>query len=154
MTSKQIKLAREQLDSKLKAFESIKTVLPPAKGWIRAIRDVLGMSGQQLANRLNVNRQRISRIEQDEKPGKVTVETLRNVAKALDCEFVYAFVPRTSLKESVRQQAKKMAKKRMARSNQLMRLEKQELGNDEKAKALDSLAEEIMDSMPKNLWDE
>ena len=154
MKPKQIKLAREQLDATLNRFEPLKSIAPPNKGWIRAIRDVIGMTGEQLANRLNTNKQRVSRIEHDEKLGKVKIETLRNVADALDCEFAYAFVPRNNLEQTVREQAEVIAEKRMARSNQMMRLEKQELSKDEKNKALQNLIDEIIETMPKSLWDE
>jgi len=154
MKAKHKKLAREQLNAALKRFEPLKTQVSPAKGWIRAIRDALGMTGVQLATRLNVNKQRVSRIEQDEKRGKVKLETLRNVAEAMNCIFVYGFVPRDSLEQIVRDQAGLVAKKRIARSNQTMRLEKQELRKDQKEKALTDLIEDIVNTMPKSLWDE
>ena len=154
MKAKYKKLVREQLDTTLKHLEPLKTLVRPGKGWIRAIRNALGMTGEQLASRLNVNKQRVSRIEQDEKLGKVKLETLRNVAEALDCVFVYGFVPRYSLEQTVRNQAGVVAKKRMARSNQTMRLEEQELSEKEKEKALEGLIEDIMNEMPKSLWDE
>ena len=154
MKAKHKKLARGQLDATLKHLEPLKTLVLPGKGWIRAIRDALGMTGEQLAARLNVNKQRVSRIQQDEKLGKVKLETLRNVADAMDCIFVYGFVPRDSLEQTVRKQASLVAKKRMGRSNQTMRLEKQELSEKEKQKALKDLVEDIMNEMPKSLWDE
>lgn len=154
MKAKHKKLAREQLDATLKRFEPLKTLVPPGKGWIRAIRDALGMTGEQLAARLNVNKQRVSRIQQDEKLGKVKLETLRNVADAMDCVFVYGFIPRDSLEQTVRNQARLVAKKRMARSNQTMRLEKQELNENEKEKVLKEIIEDIMNEMPKTLWAE
>lgn len=154
MKAKQKKLAREQLDQTLKQFFPLKATVPPRKGWIRAIRDALGMSGEQLAKRLDTNKQRISRIEQDEKLGNVTVKTLRNVAEALDCEFVYGFVPKQSLEDTVRNQARTVAKKRMSRSDQMMRLEMQELSPSEKEKAVENMITEIIYMMPKSLWDE
>ena len=154
MNAKHIKLARQQLDETLRQLRSLRALTAPAKGWVRAIRDVLGMTGKQLAKRLNVNQSRIVRIEQDEKLGKVTINTLRNVAEAMDCIFVYGFVPRDSLEQTVRNRAQSVAKKRMARSDQTMRLEKQELSDKEKQKAFKSLVEDITSSMPKSLWDE
>ncbi len=154
MNAKQLKLAPQQQDETLKRFKPIAELAPPPKGWVRAIRDALGMTGTQLAVRLNTNKQRISRIEQDEKLGKVTINTLRNVAEAMDCIFVYGFVPRDSLEQTVRNRAQSVAKKRMARSDQTMRLEKQELSDKEKQKAFKSLVEDITSSMPKSLWDE
>ena len=126
----------------------------PPKGWVRAIRDALGMSARQLAERLGVQQQRIARIEQDEKQGRVTVNTLRNVAEAMECEFVYGFVPKQSLQQAVRNQARRVAFKRMDRSNQMMRLEAQELGDAEQKDLIDDLADEIAYEMSRNLWDE
>jgi len=154
MKSKQKKLAREQLDKTLKHFDFLKTVATPRKGWIRAIRDTLGMTGEQLAKRLGVNQQRVARIEQDEKLGKVTLNTMKSTANALNCVFVYGIVPGDSLEQTVRNQAEKVAKKRMSRSNQMMRLEKQELSQNEKSNTLKELTKEITEAMPKILWDE
>lgn len=154
MKAKHKKLAREQLDATLKRFEPLKTLVPPRKGWVRALRDALGMTGEQLAMRLDVNKQRVARIEQDERSGSVTLKTLRRVAEAMDCILVYSFVPRDSLEQTVRKQAELVAQKRTSRSNQTMRLEKQELSEEEKGKALSNLITDITDTMPKSLWDE
>jgi predicted DNA-binding mobile mystery protein A len=153
MRGKQKKLAREQLNETMKKFESLKTMSAPRKGWIRAIRDTLGMTGEQLAKRLNVNQQRVARIEQDEVLGKVTLNTMQNTAEAMDCIFVYGVIARDDLERIVRRQAEVVAKKRMARSNQMMRLEKQELSEKEKSKAMQNLIDEIVETMPKSLWD-
>lgn len=154
MEAKYKKLTLKQLDETLRGLKTIKTLSVPQKGWVRAIRDALGMSARQLAIRLNVNRPRVARIEQDEKQGRVTLKTMQNVAEALACEFVYAFVPKTSLEDGIRTQAKRVAVKRMQRSNQTMRLEAQELSDAEKKQMLDELINEIVDTMPRNLWDE
>ena len=154
MKNKYKQLSLKQLDKTLRSFEAIKRTATPPKGWVRAIRDALGMSARQLAERLGVQQQRIARIEQDEKQGGVTVNTLRNVAEAMECEFVYGFVPKESLEQTVRDQARRVAIKRMDRSNQMMRLEAQELGDEEKKKVLDGFTDEIANEMPRNLWDE
>jgi predicted DNA-binding mobile mystery protein A len=79
---------------------------------------------------------------------------MQSTAMAMNCVFVYGVVPRDSLEQIARNQAEKVAKKRMARSNQMMRLEKQELSQKEKTKTLKELIEEITETMPKSLWDE
>ena len=154
MKAKHRKLARDQLDETLRRFGPLGTIVPPRKGWVRAIRDALGMRGEQLAKRLGVNKQRVSRIEQDERLGNVTLKTLRGVAEALDCVFVYGFVPRESLEATVRNQAQSVARRRMARSNQAMRLEQQELSATEKEKAFHEMFLDIIETMPKSFWDE
>lgn len=154
METKYKKLTLEQLDKTLKGFRAIATTSIPSKGWIKAVRTALGMTGTQLAKRLNTNKQRIARIEQDEKRGRVTLKTMQAVAEAMECEFVYGFVPRQSLEQAVRDQARRVAAKRMSRSNQMMRLEAQELSPEEKKQVLDELTDEIANEMPRNLWDE
>ncbi|MCI0499525.1 MAG: mobile mystery protein A [Planctomycetales bacterium] len=154
MKTKYKKLTLKQLDETLKDFGPIKTTAMPPKGWIRAIRTALGMTGAQLARKLQTNRQRVARIEQDEKLGRVKLNTMQSVAEAMNCEFVYGLVPKESLERTVREQARRVAVKRMERSNQMMRLEAQELTSAEKEKALNELIDEIIDTMPRYLWDE
>jgi len=148
------KLIREQLEKTLRKFEPLRDSPPPIKGWIRAIRDALGMNGRQLADRLGEHRSRTERIEQDELTGSLTLKTLRRTAEALDCVFVYGFVPRTSLEENVHNQAKRVALKRLARASHTMELENQALGENENKELLSNMIEEIMDELPSNLWNE
>ena len=69
MRKERTKLVREQLGAKLERLKPLRDTMPPHKGWIRAIRDALGMTGEQLAKRLGVSKKRISRIEHDEVVG-------------------------------------------------------------------------------------
>lgn len=154
MKPKHKKMARQQLDASLAPLRSLKHIRTPPKGWIRAIRETLGMTGEQLARRLGTNRQRISRIEQDEVRGGLTLNTLERVASALDCTLVYGLVPIESLEETIQKQAKRLALKRLSRSNQMMRLEKQELSPEEKTQLLQELVQEIVEEMPKALWED
>lgn len=147
------KLIREQLEITLRKFEPLRNSPPPVKGWIRAIRDALGMNGRQLADRLGEHRSRTKQIEQQEIAGSLTLKTIRKIAEAMDCVFVYGLVPRTSLEETVRNQAKQIALKRLARASHTMELENQALGKKENKEILSSMIEEIIDELPSNLWD-
>lgn len=148
------KLIRKQLEKTLKKFDPLRDSPPPVKGWIRAIRDALGMNGRQLADRLGEHRSRTKQIEQQEMTGSLTFKTIRRIAEALDCVFVYCLVPRTSLEETVRNQAKQVALKRLDRASHTMKLENQALGKAENREILSNMIEEIMDELPANLWDE
>jgi len=147
-------LIRKQLDMTLKKFAPLESVAPPNKGWIRAIRSALGMSGQQLAHRLGVNKQRISRVEKDEIAGSVTIKTLRKIADALDCRLVYGFIPRESLEKAVESQAVKIAQKRMNKVFHTMSLEQQDLSAKNKKKAIMHEAKIITTSMPSTIWND
>jgi predicted DNA-binding mobile mystery protein A len=124
------------------------------KGWLRAIRDALGMTGAQLARRLKLSPARIYRIEQDEVAGRLTIRTMRRVAEALDCVFVYGFVPNTSLQEAVRRKAEAAAREKLSRLSQTMHLEGQDLTDQEKRDVLKKETEHFMTKNPKSLWDE
>lgn len=151
---KKTKLIREQLGKTLHKFEPLKDITPPGKGWIRAIRDALGINGRQLADRLGEHRSRTEQIEQQELTGSLTFKTIRKTAEALDCVFVYSLVPRTSLEDTIRNRAKKVATKQLSQASQTMKLENQALGTKENKKILSEMVDELIDTLPSNLWDE
>lgn len=147
------KLIRQQLDASLQRLSPLLDVTAPPKGWIRAIRDALGMTAKQLANRLGVAQQAVARIEKEELAGSVTIKTIRRIAECLDCVFVYGFVPHTSLEETVARQAKQIAAQRLAQASQTMSLENQALSRRENEQALSDLVDELIRMLPSNLWD-
>ena len=148
------KLIREQLQKTLRQFEPLKGSSPPVKGWIRAIREALGMNGRQLADRLGEHRSRTKQIEQQELTGSLTMRTMRKTAEALDCVFVYGFVPRVSLEETIRNRARQVAAKRLAQASQTMGLEDQALSQEENEKVLADMVDELVAMPPANLWNE
>lgn len=152
MQAKHKLIIRQQLDKTLASLKAANTQVP-VKGWIRAIREALGMSGKQLAQRLGVSQPRIPRLEQDELTGSVTIKTMQQVAEALDCTFVYALVPHTSLEETVRSQARMVAQGRIERVAHSMLLEAQSLSAEEQQATLKATIDELVREMPKELWD-
>jgi transcriptional regulator with XRE-family HTH domain len=68
--------------------------------WLKLARKALFLTLDNVAKKLNVSRQEIARIEEYEELGKVKLETLRRVAEAMDCEFVYAIRPKSRLRFS------------------------------------------------------
>jgi len=146
------KLIREQLDASLQRLSPLLDIAVPPKGWIRAIRDALGMTAKQLASRLGVAQQAVARIEKDEFSGSVTIKTMRRIAECLDCVFVYGFVPRKSLAETVACQAKKVAGHHLSQASQTMSLENQALSKKENEQALSDMVDELIRTPPSNLW--
>ena len=141
-----------QLDKKLAAFTSIKKLSTPKDGWISAIRNTLGMSQSQLAQRLNLSRSRMKKIEESETKGSLKFSTLRKVAECLGCEAHYLLVPKNkSLVEFVNQQAESIAKKAVMKSAQHMILENQEALREIKQQ-INLLTQELLHQKLKNLW--
>lgn len=145
------KLVREQLDRKLRVHLD---PLFSEKGWIKLIREALGMSTKQLAKRAGIDQSRVSRLENAEIEGDLQLSSLRKIAEALDMQLVYGFVPKTSLQDMVEKQAERIAFKRMKRVNHTMKLEEQELSNEEKASAFKDLVQKILIEDPKDFWNE
>lgn len=146
-------IARRQLDVSLAKFHEVKGMQLPAKGWIRAIREALGMTGAHLARRLQVSQPRVFKLEQDEPSGALTLKTMRQVAEALDCVFVYALVPRSSLENTVKTQARAVAAERLQRVSHTMLLEGQGLSIEEQQTSLDAVIEDLVRETPKDIWD-
>jgi predicted DNA-binding mobile mystery protein A len=152
MQSNRKRLVLQQLDETLARFAGLKTVSPP-RGWIRAIREALGISGRQFAGRLGVSPPRVTALEREEISGGLSIKTLRQAAEALDCVFVYALVPRSSLAETVQRQAEKVAGERLARVSHSMLLEEQQLSPEEQRRNIAATVEELTRTLPKDLWD-
>jgi predicted DNA-binding mobile mystery protein A len=147
-------LQLQQLNSKMLGFASLKQVAIPPTGWIKAIRTAVGMSMQQLGNKLNVSKQGILDIEKREKDGSITIKSLKEIARVLDMELVYGFVPKDgSLDALIDRKAKEMATQIVMRTSNTMKLEDQGNTNKRIEKAIKERAEEIKNEMPKILWD-
>jgi len=142
--------ARQRLDQRFRRLRPLADEPRPHKGWIRAIRDALGMSSAELAARIGVSQQRVSQIEQGELHETITLETLRRAANALDCDLVYVLEPRTSLDEAVKEQAHKKAARHLVPLAHHSRLEDQALIDDDEAAQLEEFASRFIDR--KGLW--
>ncbi|MBF4223107.1 helix-turn-helix domain-containing protein, partial [Vibrio anguillarum] len=85
---------------------------PPKNGWVRSIREALGMSGAQLGERLNLSRNQVSILERKETDETITLKQLKQLASGLDAELVYAIIPRQSIDDMVEARAMELAKQR------------------------------------------
>ena len=98
--------SRSRLDERFKELGPVKRYASPVRGWIKAIREGLGMSTEQLAKRLGIRQPSVVAMEQSEAKGTIELATLRRVAEALDCTLVYALVPNRPLETMVRDRAR------------------------------------------------
>lgn len=153
MKSSHKRLIQQQLDTTLARLGCLRDAQRPARGWLRAIREALGMSGKQFARRLGVSAPWITTLEKKELAGSVTIKTMRQAAEALDCVFIYAVVPRDSLADIVRRRAEILARKRLATVSHLMLLEAQQLSASEQQKALAQEVNALIQELPKELWE-
>ncbi len=149
-----MKDAIRHLDIRFAALRPLLKTQRPPKGWLRAIRDALGMTTSQLAGRLGVSQPRIVELEQSEASGTVTLNTLQRAAEALGCRLVYVLVPEKPLADTVRERAELLAQQRQAAVEQTMRLENQSVKNKRAARALHEQIIADLLQRPARLWDE
>jgi len=144
----------EQLESRMALFSAAAKLPKPSAGWIKAIRSALGISMQQLANRLSVSKSSVHNMEKREIEGGITLKSLKEVARVLDMELVYGFVPKDgSLGKYIDRKSLVLAEKVVLRTSNNMRLEDQENSEERVRKAIKERAILIKQSLPKALWD-
>lgn len=145
-------LARKHLERRLAPLRAADLARPP-RGWIRALRDALGMTATQLAARIGVSQPRIAGLEKAEVSGNVTLATLREAAEGLDCTLVYAFVPNAPLDEMLRERARAAADLQLARTHHTMMLENQALEPADLRAERERLVEDMLRGDLRRLWD-
>ena len=126
----------------------------PGSGWVRLIRQALGMTSPQLARRLSISRQAVLDLEQREAKGAITIDALRRAAAALDCDLVYAVVPRTTLGAIVHTRALEKARRELDIIALSMRLESQGVEPVEHARQIADRADEIARDEMRTLWED
>ena len=145
--------ARKALDSKIASLPPLQKMQRPHKGWIRAVKEALGMSSKQLAARLGVSPPRITALEKSEVDETVTLASLRRAAEALDCALVYSFVPKGSFEEVLQNRARRIAADIIGKVDHTMRLEAQNLQSDTLNEEIENLAAQILREQHKIIWD-
>jgi predicted DNA-binding mobile mystery protein A len=120
--------SRELLDGHFDEWQQLRGLARPPRGWVRAIREALGMSAAALAARLGTTPGAVTRLEQSEAADRIGLDTLRRAADALGCDLVYLLVPRRPLTAVVRERARELAHQQVTATEQTMRLEDQAIG--------------------------
>jgi len=148
------KLQFQQLNEKLAQLTVLQHVIIPPIGWIKAIRNGIGMSMEQLGKKLSITKQGVMDIEKREKEGAVTIKSMQELAKALDLKFVYGFVPNAgSLEQMIENRALEIATKIVERTSTTMKLEDQANSKERIENAIKERSSEIINKTPKILWD-
>ncbi|MBU6226463.1 MAG: mobile mystery protein A [Acidobacteria bacterium] len=120
------KQARESLDARCAELrQALPLMSRPQSGWISAIRQSLGMSQRDLGSRMGIAESTLTRLEDNERVGSIQISTLQRAAEALECDFVYALVPRRSLDDVVTEKARQRVESLIATVAHTMLLEDQ-----------------------------
>ena len=148
------KLQIQQLNEKMVQLAGMQHVIVPPIGWIKAIRNGIGMSMEQLGKKLSITKQGVMDIEKREKEGAITIKSMQEIGKAMSTQFVYGFVPKAgSLEQMIEYRALEIASKIVERTSTTMKLEDQANSKERIEKAIKERATEIINKTPKILWD-
>jgi predicted DNA-binding mobile mystery protein A len=142
--------SRSHLDARFKTLGPVKRYSPPVRGWIKAVREALGITTAQLAQRLGMKQPSVVAIEQSEAKGTIELATLRRVAEALDCTVVYALVPNKPLEATVRDRARAFLRRRRGPVEHSMLLEDQKVEGKNAEAQLDEI---VRETNPRLFWD-
>lgn len=136
------------------AAKALQTVPAAPEGWLATMRKALDMSGAQLARRAGVSRAAVNACERKEPDGAITIRKMSELAEAMDCEFIYAVVPRSTVDEIVQAQALRKAEKLVRRARGHMALEKQALSEAHTQDEIARLAQELRIKNPPDFWED
>lgn len=147
-------LKLRQLDAALSRVRTADLPPRPPSGWVKAVREALGMTATQLAQRLGVTTSTATRLEASEADDTVSLATLRRAAEALNCELQYSLVPRQPLAQMLEARATALARQQMAAVSHTMALEAQSTSRETVEAQTRALVEALRNGPRRNLWRE
>lgn len=143
----------QQLEDRLQPYRTALETPRPPGGWVRAIREALGMTQRQLAERVGRKPQTILDLQAREAAQTIQLNSLRELAEAMDCELVYAIVPRKPLGTILDERARSVARQVLRRTGHSMELERQGLGVRDRERALEREVERLLAGSRRKLWE-
>jgi predicted DNA-binding mobile mystery protein A len=145
-------LQLQQMDALLETWRAAQLSARPRSGWVRAIRESLGMSAAAFARRLGMSPVGVRKLESAEALDVITLTSLRKLAQALDCELHYALVPRTSLVQQLKDRAETVARERLGPIAHSMALEDQAVQGPLTKLQLEMAIKELLEGSRRELW--
>jgi predicted DNA-binding mobile mystery protein A len=145
-------LQLQQMDKLLASWKAAQLSARPRSGWVRAVRESLGMSAAAFARRLGMSHAGVRKLESAEASDAITLASLRKLAEALDCELHYALVPRTSLRQHAQGRAEAVARERLRPISHSMALEDQAVQGPLNKRQLELAVKELLEGSRRELW--
>ena len=142
----------QQLDKTLSSLQQMPRS-GPAAGWLRSIRKVLGMTTRQLARLVGVAQGTVVDAEAAEGRGNITLATLQRYAAALDCELVYALVPRRPLQTTLEERADRIAREQVGQVQHSMTLEGRATSKRFQEEQIAELRQRLLAGKRSRLWE-
>jgi predicted DNA-binding mobile mystery protein A len=137
------KLAMKQIEKRLKNLRTAAKDAAVRTGWIRYMRQAMCMTLGTLSKAAGLAQATVQQIEKREVSGKVTIETMRKIAAAMNCDFVYAIVPKQELSEFLKKKATLKATRIVRDADVHMTLEDQQVTEQIKER-IEQVAEDLL----------
>ncbi len=152
MAMKKVRILQlKHVQERLTQLKEQDMVARPPRGWIRFIREALGMSSKALASRVGVSPTTMSETEKAEYEEGITLKRLRRVAESMDCDLVYYFLPKKPIPELIEQRARYLAEQKLREIQSLVDLDSSSIPEDFIESKIQDEVEELKFS--KKLWD-
>lgn len=145
-------LRLEQVEEALKPYRKVRGIPVPGGGWLRSVREALGLTVRQQAARLGIAAATLHKSEQSEADERISLAQLRKLAEGLDCELVYGLLPRKPLTQVVQEQASRIARSEILGVAHSMSLEDQRPSEGYVRKQLDQRRAELLSGKRSELW--
>ena len=153
MTDTKTRLKRLQLADALRPYPTPEAAAVPRGGWLRAIREALGMTQSQLGARASISRQSVQDFERAEADRRITLESLDKLARAMGCRMVYALVPESGSVDALRERrALALAEALLQPTDHSMKLEAQGVTAPERERQRRLLVDTLLNGSPRKLW--
>lgn len=144
---------RAAVASTARTFPRVKPEAVPRSGWVKMMREALGISQSQIAARAGVSRATVQQWERAEARRRITLHSLDRIAAAMGCQVALALVPRGGTLDDVR---KRQAKTRAltlfrATDKSLAKLKAEEL-TAAQSRRVERIAARLLRGSPRKLW--
>jgi predicted DNA-binding mobile mystery protein A len=151
---KKQKLILEHLDARILQLRKVEGFVIPSSGWVFAVRQALGMSLRQLGNKMGITAQSVKEIEIREQNETISIKVLRQFGNSINLKLIYGFIPQSgTLEKMIEKRAYELALEIVNRTSTSMKLEDQENKPARIKKAVKDKTIEIINEMPRHLWD-
>lgn len=146
-------LRRQQLDDRLSPLRDKLLPARPDQGWIRTIREALGMSLRQLGQRAGITKASAAQMEKREAEGTITLNSVQKLADAMQADLHYFIIPRRPLEETVRRRAEFLARRLAQEVSDSMALEAQATSQARLQEIIEHHTVKLMED-EGTLWDD
>lgn len=144
---------RAKLAGTIRAFPRLEADRVPRAGWVRAIREALGLSQSQLATRAGISRATVQKLELAESRRRITLASLDRLAQAMGCQVAVAIVPKSGTLENLRmRQAVARAEAMLGLREGSAEPSERDVTFLERERRKRRLVAKLLRSSPRNLW--